>query len=304
MAKQNLNTFLADRSAPDTLIVSAGVAGNGIFKLLTEADVLGMIKPRKLFSNKGTYGHVLMVAGQEKTMGAAILSASACLFGGAGLTTVSIPSSGLIALNASFPELMFLERRALAVTKNLEKFNVIAVGPGLGTSAGAEKHLQNLFKLKQPMVIDADALNILSVFPALFKKVPEGSVLTPHMSEFDRLFGKHETWYQRIETARKQARDRNIVIVLKNQYTFSIDPSEKVFINPSGGPAMAQGGMGDVLTGLIAAYMAQGHSGIAAAEIACFLHGRSGDELAKTQYTVTASAVARHVPVILKSLIK
>jgi len=302
MARQFLNTFLADRSAPDALAVTAGISGNGVFKLLTEADVVRMIRPRELFTHKGSYGHVLIVAGQEKTMGAALLAGSACLFGGAGLTTLSIPSSGLTALNASFPEIMFLERKELAVIKNLEKFTVITAGPGLGT--GAKKHLQNLFKLKRPMVIDADALNILATNPELFKKVPPGAILTPHMTEFDRLFGKHESWYGRIETARRQAALRNIIIVLKNQYTFSIEPSGKVTVNPSGNPAMAQGGMGDVLTGLISAYMAQGYSGIQSAQLACYLHGRAGDELAKTYFSVTALAVARHIPIIVRSLIK
>ncbi|RZM28249.1 MAG: NAD(P)H-hydrate dehydratase [Pedobacter sp.] len=304
MSKQILNTFLADSSAPATLTVTSGTSGTGIYKLFTEADAIRIVKPRELFSHKGTYGHVLVVAGQEQTMGAALLSSSACLYAGAGLTTVSIPSSGLTALNSSFPELMFLERKALAVARNLDKFTVIAVGPGLGTTTDAKKHLQNLFKHKQPMVIDADALNILGVTPELFKKVPKGSVLTPHMNEFDRLFGKHESWFKRVETARMEARERSIIIVLKNQYTFIIDSSGNVHINLSGGPAMAQGGMGDVLTGLIAAYMAQGYAGIDAAQLACYIHGSSGDQLAKTHYTVTASEVAKHVPILLKSLLK
>ncbi|TDO21709.1 NAD(P)H-hydrate dehydratase [Pedobacter duraquae] len=304
MAKQFLNTFLADQSAPATTTVTAGIAGNGIFRMLTEADVVRLVKPRKLFSHKGTYGHVLLVAGQEKTMGAALLSASACLYGGAGLTTVSIPSRGLTALNARFPEIMFLERKALSAPNNLDKFTVIAIGPGLGTSAAAKKHLRNLFRIQKPLVIDADALNILAASPELLKKIPAGSVITPHMTEFDRLFGKHETWYGRIDTARKQAEQLNIIIVLKNQYTFCIEPSSKVSINPSGNPAMAQGGMGDVLTGLLAAYIAQGYTEIEAAQLACYLHGRSGDELAKKWYTVTATAVAEHIPIVLRGLVK
>lgn len=304
MAKRLLNTFLADQSAPGTTTVTTGIAGNGVYKMLTEADAIQMVEPRQLFSHKGTYGHVLLVAGQKNTMGAALLSSSACLYGGAGLTTVSIPSSGLTALNARFPEIMFLERKALGVDKNLEKYTVIAIGPGLGTGSSAKNHLQNIFRTKKTVVIDADALNILAVSPQLFEKIPAGSVITPHMTEFDRLFGKHETWYSRLQTARKQAEHLNVTIVLKNQYTFCIEPSSNVSINPSGNPGMAQGGMGDVLTGLIAAYIAQGYSSTKAAQLACYLHGRAGDELAKTRYTLTASAVAEHVPIVLRSLVK
>lgn len=271
------------------------------YKLLDTSDVRNLFKPRKSFTHKGTYGHALIVAGQKATMGAAILAAKACLYGGAGLTTVSIPESGLTALNTALPEVMYTDRADL--NQGLEKFSVIAAGPGLGTGKESTEILKNLLKLKVPLIIDADALHLLGDHKDLLKQVTEGSVLTPHMKEFDHLFGVHDSWWARLQTARAQAIELKCVIVLKNQYTFIINQEGKVKINSTGNPAMAQGGMGDVLTGLITAFSAQGYSADEAAYAACYVHGLSGDQLAASRFSVTASGVAEHIPETLKGLI-
>ncbi|MBB6500277.1 NAD(P)H-hydrate dehydratase [Pedobacter cryoconitis] len=274
------------------------------YKLLDEGDIKILVKPREPFTHKGTYGHALLIAGQKKTMGAALLAARACLSGGAGLTTVSIPESGLTALNTSLPEVMYLDRAELNFTEaGFEKFKAIAIGPGLGTGAESKKILEELFKLSVPLIVDADALHLLGDYEDLFKQLPEGSILTPHMKEFDHLFGVHDSWWARLETARDKAVKLNCVIVLKNQYTFIIDQKGKVKINSTGNPAMGQGGMGDVLTGLIASFLAQGYQADQAAYLSCYLHGQSGDDLAKNRVSVTASAVADHVSEVLKRLI-
>ncbi|MGY0040140.1 NAD(P)H-hydrate dehydratase [Pedobacter sp. NJ-S-72] len=272
------------------------------YKLLDAEDIKALIKPRKSFTHKGTYGHALLVAGQKETMGAAILAARACLYGGAGLTTVSIPESGLTALNTALPEVMYLDRTAL--NDGLEKFKVIAVGPGLGIGKESIDILKNLLKLKVPLIIDADALHLLGDHKDLLQQVTEGSVLTPHMKEFDHLFGTHDSWWARLQTARVQAIELKCIIVLKNQYTFIIDQKGRVKINSTGNSAMAQGGMGDVLTGLISSFLAQGYSADEAAYAACYIHGLSGDQLAVSRVSVTASAVAEYVPEALKGLIK
>jgi hydroxyethylthiazole kinase-like uncharacterized protein yjeF len=272
------------------------------YKLLDAGDIKDLFKPRKSFTHKGTYGHALIVAGQKETMGAAILAARACLYGGAGLTTVSIPESGLTALNTALPEVMYTDRNALG--QGLEKFKIIAVGPGLGTGKESIDILKNLLQLKVPLVIDADALHLLGEHRDLLKQVQEGSVLTPHMKEFDHLFGIHDSWWARLQTAREQAMEMKCIIVLKNQYTFIIDQKGEVKINPTGNPAMAQGGMGDVLTGLITSFSAQGYNASRAAYAACYIHGLSGDQLAVSRVSVTASAVAERVSEVLKGLIK
>lgn len=274
------------------------------YKLVEAADIKGMLKTRMPFSHKGTYGHALLVAGAQKTMGAAILCAKGCLYAGAGLVSLSIPEPGLTALNSLLPEVMYLERSELQKAGILENYNAIGIGPGIGRMTDSQKIMVAIFALKKPVVIDADALAILKAHPDLFQQLPIDSILSPHVKEFDRLFGNHENWWERLQTARKEAKQRGIVIILKNQYTFIIDHEAEVSINQTGNPAMAQGGMGDVLTGMLTAYLAQGYSAKAAALLACYFHGKSGDELSITRFNVTASQVALQIPITVKSLLK
>jgi hydroxyethylthiazole kinase-like uncharacterized protein yjeF len=304
MLHKTLGAFLQDNSAPGAIVVGEGMSSSAVYKQVMAQDMKRLIKPRKSFTHKGTYGHVLIVAGQEQTMGAALLCAKGCLHAGAGLTTACIPASGLTALNAALPEVMFIDRDAITAAGKTDKFTVVAIGPGLGQEADAQAILKQLFEKQKPLVIDADAINLLAKDQELFKQIPKGSVLTPHVKEFDGLFGEHHAWFHRIQTAREMARKYQIVILLKNEFSFVIDQNSNVFINPTGNSAMAQGGMGDVLTGIVAAFMAQGYAAQDAAVLACYVHGGSGDELAATRFCVTASEVAKHVPHILKNLLK
>jgi hydroxyethylthiazole kinase-like uncharacterized protein yjeF len=273
------------------------------FHLLEESDIHKILSPRKLFSHKGTYGHALIIAGNTNTMGAAILSSMACLHTGAGLTTACIPTIGLIALNTNLPEVMALPRDEYTRIENPKKYQSIAIGPGLGTEPENEKLLESLIMANQALVIDADALNILSERPDLIDKLPANTILTPHMKEFDRLFGEHDSWWDRLQSAQVQAKKLKIVIVLKNQYTFICLPTGKILINPTGNPAMAQGGMGDILTGIIAGFVAQKYSAADAAILACYIHGKAGDNLAHERFVVTASQVAKSVSKEIKILI-
>ncbi|MBB6111560.1 NAD(P)H-hydrate epimerase [Mucilaginibacter lappiensis] len=255
---------------------------NSVYQFMEEKDIKAWLKPRKRFSNKGTYGHALLIAGQAKTMGAALLSSSAAVHAGAGLTTVCVPESGLIALNSYLPEIMAIVRKENKLPEiEWDKFSSIAIGPGLGKDEDAFKLLSALIKnYKKPIVIDADALNLLAEHPELLKKLPEGSVLTPHMKEFDRLFGEHKNWWQRLQTGIEQSKKLNIYIVLKNDYTITLSPEGQAYFNSSGNAAMASGGMGDVLTGIIAALLAQKYTALQACLIGIYIHGKAGDELA------------------------
>ncbi|MET0571993.1 MAG: NAD(P)H-hydrate dehydratase, partial [Pedobacter agri] len=267
------------------------------FLLTEEADIHHLLKPRKLFSHKGTYGHALIVAGNTNTMGAALLASKACLHTGAGLITACIPPSGLIALNTTLPEVMALPREEFTRIENPAKFQAIAIGPGLGISIENERLLERLILSNQPLVIDADALNMLAERPDLIERIPAKSIITPHMKEFDRLFGDHESWWDRVMTAKFQAEKLKIVIVLKNQFTFICLPEGKIYINPTGNPAMAQGGMGDVLTGVIVGFLGQKYSSEDAAILACYLHGKTGDELATERIVVNAALLAEQIAV-------
>lgn len=259
-----------------------------------------LVKPRKNFTHKGTYGHALIVAGNTTTMGAGLLAAQACLHAGAGLTTLCLPQSGLIALNTTLPEVMALPRSEHLVPEAFAKYTAIAVGPGLGINEENEVLLANLINLKKPLVIDADALTILAERKDLLDKLPEQTILTPHLKEFDRLFGDHQTWWERVETAREQAKTRKLIIVLKNQYTFVCLPNGEVHINQTGNPGMASGGMGDVLTGIIVSLLAQSYSSTDAAKLAVYIHGKAGDKLAKKRFTVCASQVAKQISKTLR----
>jgi len=272
------------------------------FLLVEYNDIRAILKPRKLFSHKGTYGHALIIAGNTNTMGAALLSSMASLHTGAGLTTACIPESGLTALNMLLPEVMALPRDEYTRIENPAKYQAIAIGPGLGVSAENEKLLESLLRSNQPLVIDADALNILSERPDLIQQLPKNSILTPHMKEFDRMFGEHENWWARVQTAKDKAKSLQIIIVLKNQFTFICVPEGKIYVNPTGNPAMAQGGMGDVLTGVIIAFVAQNYSQADAAILACYIHGKAGDNLAMDKSVVNASSVAKEIPVEIKKL--
>ncbi len=273
------------------------------WKLITKADIKHILKPRANFTHKGTYGHALLVAGNDTTMGAALLSASACLHIGAGLTTVCLPKSGLVALNSTLPEVMALPRHEHLDIAAFEKFTTIAIGPGLGTEDENEILLARLISLKKPLIADADALNILAQRKDLLDDLAAQSILTPHLKEFDRLFGVHQNWWERLITAQREARTRHLVIVLKNQYTFVCLPNGEVHINATGNPAMASGGMGDVLTGIIAGLVAQSYPAETAAILAVYLHGRAGDELAKKSFTINASRLALQLPKTLRKIL-
>lgn len=305
-----LSDFLPDSDPSSKLqAVDSGLGKGSVdvekspYKLIERRAIAAILKPRKPFSNKGTYGHALLIAGEKKTMGAAILCASGCIYGGAGLTTASIPETGLTALNTALPEAMYLERTDLIKIKSLKKYNAIAIGPGLGKSSDAVHLLEELVAKKIPLIVDADALQILAEREDLLLNLTRDAILTPHLKEFDALFGPHKNWWERLQTARTMAKKLGLVIILKNQYTFIIDQQGKVLINPTGNPAMSQGGMGDVLTGLIMAYVAQGYSVIDAAVLGCYFHGKAGDELALNHYNITASQLAAHIPLTVNSFL-
>jgi ADP-dependent NAD(P)H-hydrate dehydratase len=300
---KKLNDFLPDASGPDQQFLAVGMHELCDYTLLDSTDIRSLLHLRKPFSHKGTYGHALLIAGGTLTMGAALLASKGCLYAGAGLTTAAIPSGGLIALNSALPEVMYVEKEQLLAESNSNQYNAIAIGPGIDDGEDNLRLLDHLISAKRQLIVDADGLNLLSNHHKLLSGLTADSILTPHVKEFDRLFGPHETWWDRLQTARKEALNRKLVIVLKNQFTFIVDQEGRVYINSTGNPAMAQGGMGDVLTGIIAAYVAQGYVAKEAAILACYLHGKSGDTLAETHFNVTASQVAKAVPVILKSLI-
>lgn len=249
---------------------------------LIDAEYVSSVLPkREKFGHKGNYGRVQLVAGSLGKMGAATLCGEASLKSGAGLLTIHAPRVGLSVVQTVLREAMVtVDDCETHVSKIplMENANVVCVGPGLGTHEQTARALEELLTVvKVPMVIDADALNIIAQKPELLKNIPEGSVLTPHIGEFDRMFGKQAHGLLRIEKIIEIAVTNRLVVVLKGAHTAVIGALGQVFFNTTGNAGMATAGSGDVLAGIIAGLMAQGMSGKEAALSGVFVHGMAGD---------------------------
>lgn len=264
-------------------------------------DIRKLMPPRPKFAHKGTYGHALLIAGSTGKMGAAILASQACMRTGAGLLTAQVPKNGYTIMQTSVPEAMCSVDTNSEVISNLpelEKFNAIGIGPGLGTNSETKEAFKQLLQnIKVPLVADADALNLISENRELFNLLPPGTILTPHPGEFKRLFGEtHNTW-QRLQVLREAAQRLNIIIVLKGAYTATALPSGVVYFNPTGNPGMATGGSGDILTGMILSFLAQGLSPENAAIVGVYMHGLAGDLAARkiSQPALIASDIPKFI---------
>ncbi|MEX2596751.1 MAG: NAD(P)H-hydrate dehydratase [Salibacteraceae bacterium] len=244
------------------------------------ASFAGYFK-RSLFQHKGNFGHVLVIAGSLGKMGAAVLSTKAALRSGAGKVTAHVPHSGNSIMQISIPEAMTSidgYDEFIGELPNLVDFNAIAIGPGLGTNKKTRSMLKQLLSgLEAPLVLDADALNLLADKSEWLKMLPKDSILTPHVGEFDRLFGKSDDAMQRLKNLRAAASKYQCIIVLKGAYTAIAFPNGKVYFNSTGNPGMATAGSGDVLTGIITAFLAQTGDPFTASLCAVFVHGVAGD---------------------------
>ncbi|MDR1455584.1 MAG: NAD(P)H-hydrate dehydratase [Tannerella sp.] len=251
------------------------------YYMLTDDDVSGLIRPRETFAHKGVFGHALLIAGSRGKMGAAVLAASACLRSGAGLLTVHLPLRGETALQTSVPEAMLsLDANEDVVSERpgLNTYDAIGAGPGLGTQPASQAMLKSLLTAaEKPMVLDADALNILSSNREWISLLPPRTLLTPHPKEFDRLFGNCTSGYERLHKAMDAAMEHELIIVLKGACSAICTPEGKVYINVTGNPGMATAGSGDVLTGILLGLLAQGYPPGTAAQIGVYLHGLAGN---------------------------
>ncbi len=248
---------------------------------MQKEDIAFSIKPRTKFSHKGTYGHALLIAGSYGKMGAAVLAAKACLRSGVGLLDVHIPKTGYQIMQTATPETMLsLDRydNYFSEVPDLSKYNVVGIGPGLGMEQQSQMALKLLIQNNQsPMVFDADALNILSENKTWLAFIPRNSILTPHPKEFERLAGKWQNDFKRLEMQKQFAIKYGVVVVLKGAHTSVCLPSGKCYFNSTGNPGMATAGSGDVLTGLITGLIAQSYPPATAAIMGVFIHGLAGD---------------------------
>ncbi len=265
-------------------------------------------RPRKKFSHKGNYGDAALVVGSYGMMGAAVLSARACLKIGAGKLTCYIPACGFSILQTALPEAMCMmdENEKFLTKLSLKRsYEVYGIGPGMGQQEISAGVLEELFlSAKGPVVVDADALNILSTRKDLYEFIPANSILTPHPKEFERLFGGSSNDFERLELALEKARALKIFIVLKGHYSFIAMPEGRGFFNPTGNPGMATAGSGDVLTGVLTGLLAQGYGPIQAALAGVYLHGLAGDIAAEewTQEAMMAGDICNAIPVAIKKI--
>ena len=235
---------------------------------------------RKNESHKGDYGHLLIVAGCQSMPGAAVLATGAALVSGCGLVTVHSTERALQAVVNNFPSAMLSEDPRPQFSKvpaSLERYSAIAVGPGLGKDEMSRLALKDLLKAGIPMVIDADALNLIAENPKMMGLIPKGSVMTPHIGELRRLVPFEKG--QEEEAARELSLKSGCVVVLKGYHSKIFSPDGACLVNSTGNPGMAKGGSGDVLTGLVGGLMARGYEAIDAAALGVWIHGFAGDRL-------------------------
>ncbi|MGE0078698.1 MAG: NAD(P)H-hydrate dehydratase [Bacteroidales bacterium] len=275
------------------------------------SEVKPRFLPRKTFSHKGTYGHTLIVAGSYGMMGAASLCALSAVKSGVGLVTMHIPQCGYSIAQQLVPMAMCVVDKNDNCISDVcipdNKYSSICIGPGFGTSQETVNALHNLLSsINVPLLLDADALNIISQNMHLLNILPENTIITPHPGEFDRLFGKCSCGQERLDRAIEIAHRYKIVIVLKGAYTQVISPDGSVQFNSTGNPGLATGGSGDVLSGLISGLLAQGHSSVNAAVIGVFLHGLSGDIAEKElgQHSLSAENIIESLPLAFKYLLE
>jgi hydroxyethylthiazole kinase-like uncharacterized protein yjeF len=247
----------------------------------TAKEITSIYKKRKRFVSKHDLGHALILAGSTGKSGAAILATRACLRSGAGLITTCSSKSVCAVLQSSAPEAMCISDNSdeyISTLPDLQKYTSIAIGPGIGLNPETKKITGQLIQqCTVPLVIDADALNVLAENQALLNELPANTILTPHFKEFDRLTKRHATDLERLITGIEFAKKYKVVLILKGAYSAVINRDGKVYFNSTGNPSLAKGGTGDTLTGIIAAQLAQGYLPLNAAILSVYLHGLAAD---------------------------
>lgn len=251
------------------------------FYQMQRKDFKRVRKKRSTFGHKGDYGRAVLISGSYGKMGAAVLSSRAALRSGVGLLTVHIPACGYTVMQTAVPEAMVTVdagERAIEAVPDLAGADVVGVGPGLGTSHATAASLRRLLETQRsPMVLDADALNIMSADSGLLQLLPPLSILTPHPKEFERLAGAWKNDFEKLVLLKDFARRYEVIVVLKGRYSAIATPEGEIYFNPTGNPGMATGGSGDVLTGVLTAMLAQGYSPVEASLLGTYLHGHAGD---------------------------
>ncbi|MDP8266733.1 MAG: NAD(P)H-hydrate dehydratase [Candidatus Aceula meridiana] len=272
---------------------------------------------RNPHSHKNTFGHVLVIAGSKSMLGAGALSSLAAMRSGAGLVTLGVPQSLNIAAQKKISSVVMTwplpetkeQSFSLAsfqkIEKKLSKFQALTIGPGLSQNPSTQKLIRKIIsELKIPMIIDADALNALSKNTSSLIKIKEMKILTPHLGEMARLTGlsKKHIEANKLKVAKNFAKKYHCILLLKGHRTVVVAPDGKIYVNKTGNVGLATAGSGDVLTGIIAAFLAQGLSGFNAARWGAYVHGKAGDIAAKEKgrASLIATDIIENISAVLK----
>ena len=271
-------------------------------------EVRRLLKSRPAFGHKGTFGHALLIAGQYGMAGAAILSARACIRSGVGKVTLHTPTSNNAILQTSVPEAIIshdADENIFTTPQPIDNYTAVGIGPGIGTNKRTALALiEQISHSPSPLLLDADALNILGGHKGWISQIPANTILTPHPGEMIRLGICNHDSYSILMEAINMAKSHSIYIVLKGHYTAICTPSGHVYFNPTGNSGMATAGSGDVLTGIITSLLAQGYNPEAACRLGVYLHGLAGDvaSSALCEESVTASDIISHIPHAFRKL--
>lgn len=304
-------TYLGEWFSLDISLSAQGIAEfPDQYLITTQREIRPFTKPRSEFAHKGQFGHGLLIAGSAGMAGAAILSARASLRSGIGLLTVHTPACNIPILQTSVPEAMAdadNHNLHVSVPVPYNKYTAIAIGPGLGLDEEtANALLVQLQTTEGPIIIDADALNLLASHKEWLEYIPKESILTPHPKELERLVGECASSYERLTRARDLAVRHQVTIVLKGAWTAVITPSGVCHFNPTGNPGMATAGSGDVLTGILLSLLSQGFPPREAARVGVYLHGAAGDLAAeqKGECGMISSDIIDNLPLAWRKLEK
>ncbi len=273
------------------------------YRILEEAELRPRMRLRDDFAHKGTMGHALIIAGSYGMAGASVLATKACLRAGAGKVTVHTPKRNYNIMQISVPEAVLQmdhEETYFSESVESDEFDSLGIGPGLGhNESSAIALIGQIKRTSCPIVVDADALNILGNHQAWIQQLPQGIILTPHPGEFDRLAGTaSNSSYERLMRARELAEHLSGYILLKGHYTALCLPDGHIVFNPTGNSGMATAGSGDVLTGILTGLLARGYKQADACMLGMYLHGLAGDLAVREtgKECLLASDIIRFMP--------
>ena len=251
------------------------------YHFVLASDVQPLVPKRPAFGHKGTFGHLLLIAGSKGMMGSSVLASRAAYRTGAGLVTSHVPAGQGQIVQITVPEVLVSEdvdSLCFSSNVNLNIYSTVAVGPGISTQPKARAALRQLLtEVKIPIILDADAINIISEERDLLEMLPPNTILTPHPKELSRLVGSWSNSFKRLELQQAFAQKYKVVLLCKGAFTTIALPDGDLLFNSTGNPGMATGGSGDVLTGIIGGLLAQGLTSANAAMLGVYLHGLAGD---------------------------